>query len=304
MLFGGFGAPPPRRRQPAENKPAETAKPAETTKPAVQPTNPVQPPVTNPTVPATKPAETAKVPPSKPADVNKSTDSGKNVNTSQTTNIVITNTTGKVVVNPSKPNILNKQKDPSILVPSSENEKAPTINTIPIESQPVLPPGKKVDNYVKPAEKVPEKKVEPAVIVPAQPPKNDEPIVIDVLHPFSIKNQFNKPGNLRKLKKVAEDFKFAEENVTLHNAVDVIRPYETDRTRQRKLNDFDFKDFEFPSSSISLGGEHKTKPSVWKKQNELAKTVSFGKYIDPNDVNPGIVSNPHFVSTLSGIAEL
>jgi hypothetical protein len=106
------------------------------------------------------------------------------------------------------------------------------------------------------------------------------------------------------LKKVAEDFKFAEENVSLHSAVDVVRPFETDRGRQRKLNDFDFKDYEFPSISSSLGSDHKGKASVWKKQNELAKTVSFGKYIDPNDVNPGTLSNPHFVSTLSALAEL
>lgn len=83
-----------------------------------------------------------------------------------------------------------------------------------------------------------------------------------------------------------------------------MRPFEVDRARQRKLNDFDFKDYEFPSTSISLGGEHASKPSHWKKQNELAKTVCFGKYIDPNDINPGQLSNPHFVSTLSAISEL
>jgi hypothetical protein len=70
------------------------------------------------------------------------------------------------------------------------------------------------------------------------------------------------------------------------------------------LNDFDFKDFEFPSASISLGGEHASGASLWKKQAELAKTVCFGRYIDPNDVNPGLLSNPHFVSTLSAISEL
>lgn len=118
-----------------------------------------------------------------------------------------------------------------------------------------------------------------------------------------MKNAFNKPSALRKLKKPAEDFKFAEENVALHTAIDVVRPFETDRSRQKKLNDYDFKDYEFPSSSISLGGEHKNKPSVWKKQSELAKTVSFGKYIDPNDINPGTLSNPHFVSTLSALSE-
>ena len=104
-------------------------------------------------------------------------------------------------------------------------------------------------------------------VLPAQPTKVDEPITIDVLHPFSVKNAFNKPSALRKLKKPAEDFKFAEENVALHTAIDVVRPFETDRSRQKKLNDYDFKDYEFPSSSISLGGEHKGKASVWKKQS-------------------------------------
>lgn len=62
----------------------------------------------------------------------------------------------------------------------------------------MLPP-KKVDD--------PKKKPEPAV--PQQPEKGDDIIAIDALHPFSHKNQFNKPGNIRKGKKVAEDFKFA-----------------------------------------------------------------------------------------------
>jgi hypothetical protein len=88
-----------------------------------------------------------------------------------------------------------------------------------------------------------------------QPSQSEEFITIEKLHQFSHKINFNKPGNIRKLKKVAEDFKFAEENVAQNNAVDVIRPFEIDRTRQRKLNDFNFKDYEFPSASISLGGE-------------------------------------------------
>lgn len=32
--------------------------------------------------------------------------------------------------------------------------------------------------------------------------------------------------------------------------------------------------------------------------------MNFGKYIDPNDFNPGSLSHPHFLSALSGIAEL
>ncbi len=87
------------------------------------------------------------------------------------------------------------------------------------------------------------------------------------------------------------------------SSVDVVRPFETDRTRQKKFNDFDFKDYEFPACSTSLGGQHKGKASVWKRQNELAKTVSFGKYVDPNDIHPGLLSSPHFASTLAAIAE-
>lgn len=89
-----------------------------------------------------------------------------------------------------------------------------------------------------------------------------------------------------------------------HSAVDVVRPFETDRTRQRKRNEFDFHDFEFPATSSSLGVAHKETASAWKRPNELAKTVNFGKYIDPNDFQPGTLSSPHFLSALSGIAEL
>jgi hypothetical protein len=46
-----------------------------------------------------------------------------------------------------------------------------------------------------------------------------------VIHPFSSRNKYNKPGLLRKGKKIAEDFKFSEENVTLNSAVDVVRPF-------------------------------------------------------------------------------
>jgi hypothetical protein len=33
----------------------------------------------------------------------------------------------------------------------------------------------------------------------------------------------------------------------------------------RKLNDYDFKDYEFPAKSLSLGLSHKDKISVWKR---------------------------------------
>ena len=53
---------------------------------------------------------------------------------------------------------------------------------------------------------------------------------------------FNKPGYLRKGKKVAEDYYFADENPINHSAVDVVRPFEAIRAKMRKLNNFDFKD--------------------------------------------------------------
>ena len=83
-----------------------------------------------------------------------------------------------------------------------------------------------------------------------------------------------------------------------------MRPAETNRLQQRKLNDVNFQDFEFPAASSSLGTVQKETASTWKKPNDIAKTVNFGKYIDPNDFQPGALSSPHFLSALSGIAEL
>lgn len=167
MLFGGgFGAPPPRRRQPQnteQGKPAEQPKPSP---PAATTSNTItnqQKPVVpvNPVIP---PSDAGKNKPS--GDVNKSTDSGKNVNPQGGRDTTIATSGGaKVVVNAStNPKGLNTNKEPSILVPSSNDP----ISNIPIESQPVLPPGgKKIDNYVNP--KQPEKRPEPIPSVPAQP---------------------------------------------------------------------------------------------------------------------------------------
>ena len=58
-----------------------------------------------------------------------------------------------------------------------------------------------------------------------QPVQQFEEVTLEVLHPFSNKNKFNKPGFLRKGKKVAEDFKFADENVVQNTAVDVVKPF-------------------------------------------------------------------------------
>jgi hypothetical protein len=107
MLFGGFGAPPPRRRPAAEPKPTEQGKPAEQPKPA----DPKPQPSANvPTVPASqvKPMQPVVNPPTdagktKPGsgDVNKSTDSGKNINQNQGGKEVTVVISGgaKVVVN-------------------------------------------------------------------------------------------------------------------------------------------------------------------------------------------------------------
>lgn len=57
-----------------------------------------------------------------------------------------------------------------------------------------------------------------------QPTQQPEETTIEVLHPFSNRNKFNKPGFLRKGKKAAEDYKFAEENAAQTSSVDVVRP--------------------------------------------------------------------------------
>jgi len=89
-----------------------------------------------------------------------------------------------------------------------------------------------------------------------------------------------------------------------HSVTDVVRPFECDRTRVKKLNDYDFIDYEFPPTSYSLGYASKDTPSEWKRHNQIVKSSVFGKYIDPNDVNPGKLSSPQFLSTLSSLAEM
>lgn len=173
---------------------------------------------------------------------------------------------------------------------SSAGGSSKTGGTIPIISKP------QINNYV---EDKPKKEV-----VNPQPEQQEEEITIEAIHGFGNKNKFNKPGYLRKGKKVAENFKFAEENVTLHSAVDVVRPFQVDRTRQQKLNDFDFQDYEFPPAPLILGAGQKDKTITWKKPKDIARVVNFGKYIDPNDFNAGTLSGPQFLSSLSGLAEL
>ena len=178
------------------------------------------------------------------------------------------------------------RKEPSIIKSSQDDTKSKEPGgTIGIISKP------QIDNYVKPSNPQPTQIAE-------------ETVQVEVFQGYGKRNKHNKPGFLRKGKKVAENFKFAEENINQHSAIDVVRPFETDRTRQRKLNDFNFQDFEFPAKSICLGSEWKDKESVWKQPKEVARVVNFGKYIDPNDLNPGSLSRPEFLSALSGISEL
>lgn len=97
------------------------------------------------------------------------------------------------------------KKDPSILKPSgasySEDKSGGTIGII---SKPKIDPKvePKKDNYVKPT----------PVHENTQPEQHvEEEIGMDVnIQGIGKKNKFNKPGYLRKGKKVAENFKFAE----------------------------------------------------------------------------------------------
>ena len=72
----------------------------------------------------------------------------------------------------------------------------------------------------------------------------------------------------------------------------------------KKFNDVDFIDAEFPPISYSLGFNLKNSVSEWKRHTEIARSSVFGKYIDPNDINPGKLSSPQFLSTLSALAEM
>lgn len=211
MLFGG-GPPAPRR------KPAQPAQPA----PATQPT-----PATQPAQPAKPVDKSQEVKPLSPAkgDPNKSTNSAVN----QSIKTQGGGGSSAPAPKPTPDSTKSNPKDTSILKPEPSGYGGKTGGTIPIISKP------QINNYVD------EKPKQPAV--EPQPQQQEEEVIIEAIHGFGNKNKFNKPGFLRKGKKVAENFKFAEENVTLHSAVDVVRPFEVDRTRQKKLNDFDFHDF-------------------------------------------------------------
>ena len=81
---------------------------------------------------------------------------------------------------------------------------------------------------VQPTQPTQPTEVSKPVVKPAenpQPVQQFEEVTLEVLHPFSNKNKFNKPGFLRKGKKVAEDFKLADENVVQNTAVDVVKPF-------------------------------------------------------------------------------
>lgn len=57
-------------------------------------------------------------------------------------------------------------------------------------------------------------------------------------------------------------------------------------------------------SAVTTNKHPEGKKIVWKKPEELYKSVVFGKYIDPNDIKPGKSSSLPFLSILSSLAEL
>lgn len=116
-------------------------------------------------------------------------------------------------------------------------------------------------------------------------------------------NTYNRPSYIKKLKKVAEDFKYHAENSKMHFAIDVVRPAECIREIIRRGNTPDFVDSEFPPENPSIGFEYRMDWILWKKPREVFKMPVFGKYIDPNDIQPGTMSSPQFLSTLSCLAE-
>ena len=90
------------------------------------------------------------------------------------------------------PSIVNPPSQPQ--PPGNKDTGKGSIGDIPIHSKPVIPPTKEP----KPSNKNTQ---------PDQP--IDEVINLEPLHGFGKRNKHNKPGFLRKGKKVAENFKFA-----------------------------------------------------------------------------------------------
>ena len=70
---------------------------------------------------------------------------------------------------------------------------------------------------------------------------------------YALMTMQNHPKFIRKFKKVAEDYEFADENVANHKGQDIVRPQETNRSMQRRLNDYNYSDSDFPHSITSLG---------------------------------------------------
>lgn len=83
----------------------------------------------------------------------------------------------------------------------------------------------------------------------------------------------------------------------------MVRPSECWREQAKKLNSPGYVDDQFPPDSVSIGHEHRADFVVFKKPSEIFKSAVFGKYIDPNDIQPGSMSSPQFISTLSCLAE-
>lgn len=70
---------------------------------------------------------------------------------------------------------------------------------------------------------------------------------------------------MRKLKKIAEDYNFHNENPESHIAYDVVRPSECFRDQARKLNSPGYVDDQFPPDSVSIGHEHRADLVLFKK---------------------------------------
>lgn len=85
--------------------------------------------------------------------------------------------------------------------------------------------------------------------------------------------------------------------------MDVPRPKECSRDFLKRKNYPDYEDETFPPDSISIGKDYRKDLVIFKRGTAMYKSSVFGKYIDPNDIKPGTMSSPQFLSTLSCLAE-
>ena len=86
-----------------------------------------------------------------------------------------------------------------------------------------------------------------------------------------------------------------------HCVQDVLRPIECERHMISKFRQPDFKDSEFPQHPSVFSAQQKTYEFTWDRHH--GRNINFGKYIDPNDIRPGTISSPEFLSILACLAE-